>query len=170
MNQERSLQTNTYGRKQDQTQMHQLPKTRFCISIVKTRTLTKTKNTERPIENIHKTTNKLYVVATKRLHITCLQMKPCTTTSNRRKEQLQLELICCSQQGSDSSYPVLRIESCHQNNANLDVQLATTSAAEQKKKIVISFSQAQQDRMRTTATQKKKKKHQHPTIRRESLS
>ena len=46
MNQERSLQTNTYGRKQDQTQMHQLPKTRFSISIVKTRTLTKTKKTQ----------------------------------------------------------------------------------------------------------------------------
>ena len=46
MNQERSLQTKTNGRKQDQTQMHQLPKTRFSISIVKTRTLTKTKKTQ----------------------------------------------------------------------------------------------------------------------------
>ena len=46
----------------------------------------KTKNTKRPIENINKTTNKLHVVATKRLHITCLQMKPCTTTRQRHKE------------------------------------------------------------------------------------
>ena len=102
MNQERSLQTNTYGRKQDQTQMHQMPKTRFSISIVKTRTLTKTKkNTKRPIENIDKTTNKLYVAAAR-----CQQMKPCITKGRRRKKPLQLDLICCPQQNSDSSYPV----------------------------------------------------------------
>ena len=40
------------------------------------------KNTKRPIENIDKTTNKLYVAAAR-----CQQMKPCTTTSNRRKGQ-----------------------------------------------------------------------------------
>ena len=43
----------------------------------------KTQNDQ--LRNINKTTNKLHVVATKRLHITCLQMKPCTTTRNRRK-------------------------------------------------------------------------------------
>ena len=128
------------------------------------------KNTKRPIENINKTTNKLHVVATKRLHITCLQMKPCTTTRNRRKEHLQPELICCPQQDSDSSFPVLRIESCHQYNANLDVQLATTSAAEQKKISSYRFDKRNRTACAQLQRKKEKKKHQHPTIRRESLS
>ena len=129
--------------------------------LVKTRTLTKTKtkNTKRPIENINKTTNKLHEVATKRLHITCLQMKPCTKKSKRRKRPLQRELICCPQQNSDSSYPVLRNTNCHQYNANLDVPLATTSAAEQK----ICSSDRFHKRNKTACAQLQGQSAQNPT-------